>query len=155
MDTRSLQTLMNQKIAKIIFEEMFREAGKYVVIPIGYDTTEPNLSPYKRHSYVKKILDNLKAAPDFVLISRDKTDVIVVEVEYIPKLVPDKLGDKVHTLLRRWDPSYVFLVTQTGFYFEHCSVVKAENGHIKTLSERWVRAEMQNKYLDLLHHYIR
>lgn len=154
MDTRSLQQLMNQKIAKIIFEEMFREAGKYVIIPIGFDS-EPELSTYKRHSYIKKILDNLKTAPDFVLISRDKTDVIVVEVEYISTLVPDKLGDKVHTLLRRWDPSYVFLATQTGFYFEHCSVVKAENGHIKTLSERWVRAELQNKYLDLLHHYIR
>lgn len=155
MDTSSLQKLMNQKIAEIIFEQMFREVGKYVIIPIGYDNTVPELQSFKRHTYVKKILDNLKAAPDFVLISQDKTDVMVVEVEYMPTFVPEKLGDMVHIILRRWDPSYVFLVTQTGFYFEHCSTIKAENGHIKTLSERWARMDIQNKYLDLLHHYIR
>jgi hypothetical protein len=155
MDTASLRNVMNQKISELIFEQMFLEAGKYTIVPIGYDRTVPELSPFKRHVYVKKILDNLKAAPDFVLISQDKTDVIVVEVEYMPEFVPDKLGDMVHTILRRWDPSYVFLATQHAFYFEHCSVIKQENGHISSLSERWVRLDIQNKYLDLLHHYLR
>lgn len=155
METKALHTLFNRKISEIIFEQMFLESGKYTIVPIGYDRTVPELTPYKRHSYVKKVLDNIKAAPDFVLISKDKTDVIVVEVQYMPNLIPNKLGDIVHTLLRRWETSYVFLATQQAFYFEHCSVIKAENGHIKSLSERWVRMDVQNKYLELLHHYIR
>lgn len=155
MDTKQLQTLFNRKIAEVIFEQMFREAGKHIIVPIGYESTIPELIPFRRHTYVKKIIDNLKAAPDFVMISNDKTDVIVVEVAYVPEMLPSKLGDMVHTLLRRWDPSYVFLATQHGFYFEKSSEIKAENGHIKMLSERWIRREVQDKYLDLLHHYIR
>jgi hypothetical protein len=155
MQTAELKKLFNQKITEHIFQYMFREAGKYTVIPIGYEATAEELEPYKRHAYVRKVLDNLKAAPDFVLISKDKTDVIVVEVEYIAKAEPEDIGDMVHTVLRRWDPSYVFIATQTGFYFDSCNSVKAENGHIKLLSEHWVKMDMQHKYLELLHYYVK
>lgn len=155
MDTRTLHETMRKRISQIIFEQMMKEAGKYTVIPIGYDTTVPDLTPYKRHAYVKKILDNLKAAPDFVLISADKTDVIVVEVLYMEHLDTEQLADKVHTIVRRWDPSYVFLVTQQGFYFDNCTQIRAENGLIKSLSESWIRMDLQHKYLDLVHDYVR
>lgn len=155
MQIAELKHIFNQKISEHIFQYMFREAGKYTLIPIGYETTAENLEPYKRHTYVRKILNNLKAAPDFVLISQDKTDVIVVEVEYFPKMEPETVGDMVHTVLRRWDPSYVFIATQTGFYFDSCNSVKSENGHIKLLSEHWVKLELQHKYLDLLHYYVK
>lgn len=155
MQTAELKKVFNQKITEHIFQYMFRESGKYTVIPIGYEATVEELEPYKRHAYVRKVLNNLKAAPDFVLISKDKTDVIVVEVEYIAKPEPQDIGDMVHTVLRRWDPSYVFIATQTGFYFDSCNSVKAENGHIKLLSEHWVKMEAQHKYLELLHYYVK
>lgn len=155
MQTSELRRIFHQKIVEHVFQYMFREAGKYTVVPIGYEATTEELEPYKNHVYVRKVLNNLKAAPDFVLISKDKTDVIVVEVEYMPKMEPELVGDMVHTVLRRWDPSYLFIATQTGFYFDACSHIKADNGHIKLLSERWIKMDQQHKYLDLLHDFVR
>jgi hypothetical protein len=99
MQTSELRKVFHQKIAEHIFQYMFREAGKYTVIPIGYESTADELEPYKQHVYVRKVLNNLKAAPDFVLISKDKTDVIVVEVEYFPKMEPE-VGITARRLLR-------------------------------------------------------
>lgn len=155
MDTRALHELMRQKITKVVFEQMFREAGTYTVVPLRTDETSDALLPHRRHSYIRKILENLKAAPDFALISQDKTDVLVVEVAYTKKADSVWFADAAHSILRRWDPAYIFLATENGFYFESCAAVRKGNGSIKHLSERWIRRDIQDKYLDLLQDYIR
>ncbi|MCX7996530.1 MAG: hypothetical protein N2691_02080 [Patescibacteria group bacterium] len=155
METRALHRLIRRKITATVFEQMFREAGRYTVIPIGHADSIETLSEHKRHPYVRKILENLTAAPDYVLISQDKTDVMVVEVDYMRRIDRETIADRIHTILRRWDPSYLFLATGSGFYYENCTAIRAENGSIKRLTERWVRKDIQDKYYHLLEDYIR
>jgi hypothetical protein len=154
--TASIANAIRDRIVETVFEKMFREAGNHIVVPIGYDYTAPELAEHSRHPYVKKVLDNLRSAPDFVLISNDRTEVFVVEVQYRASPYPNDLEELAFSLLRRWDPSYIFLATPQGFYFDSCQGIRERgSSNIAHLSERWIRQEIQLKYLDILHHFVR
>ena len=83
MDKNFSKDVIKGKIAEIIFELMFREAGKYTVIPFGYEKTFPELIQYsKRLPGAQKVIDNIKNAPDFAIISNDRKRIYLVEVKY-------------------------------------------------------------------------
>ena len=74
--------LIKGKIAETIFEEMFRVSEEFTIIPVGYEHTTPILAQFQHHAQIKEVLENLKSAPDFALISQDKSQVYLVEVKY-------------------------------------------------------------------------
>lgn len=63
------------KIAEIVFDQMFREEGKFTVIPFGYERTLPELAQHAKEAEYRQVIDNIRSAPDFALVSRDKKQV--------------------------------------------------------------------------------
>lgn len=144
------RNLIKGKIAETIFEQMIREVGKYTVIPFGYEHTVPTLAQYQHIAKVKEVMENIKDAPDFALVSEDKTEVYLVEVKFNNTFNPMKNVEHAKGLLERWDPSWLFVVTPFSFYCAPCSMVVTDNGHMSKLSDNWVPLSIQQEYLNLL-----
>lgn len=141
--------LIRGKIAELVFERMLREEKKHEVIPFGYEHTVPTLAQYQDHVVIKKVMDNISDAPDFALISEDKTRVYLVEVKYQSILNEKELVKQAEKLLTRWDPSWLFVATPESFYCGRCSEI-AETGRIYPLPYSWAVKDRQREYLKLM-----
>src|SRR5262249_17675797 len=108
--------LIKGRIAEVIFERMIRDEGRYTVIPFGYEQTVPTLAQYQHLAQIRQVMDNISDAPDFVLVSDDKTSVYLVEVKYRSAMHTDDIQGIASALLKRWDPSWLFVATPDGFY---------------------------------------
>lgn len=155
MDKVFLRNLVKGKIAELLFNEMFREAGEFTVIQIGYEYTLPELSQYQHHFQVKKVIENIRSAPDFVLINKDKTQVFLVEVKYRHTLDSEDTNKHSEEILKRWDPSYLFIATPDKFYMDPCHTIQNNAGKIRELNESWVKIDIQKKYLEVLKEFIK
>lgn len=144
--------LIKGKIAEVVFEQMIREEGVYTTIPFGYEYTVPTLAQYQHLAEIKQVMNNIKDAPDFALISDDKSKVYLVEVKYRSVIDKDELKKIASNLLQRWNPSWIFLATKEGFYCAPSSAI-AQGGEISRLSSSWVSTERQCEYLKLLNEF--
>ena len=148
-----IKQFVKGKIAEIIFEQMFRESGKFTILHSGYEYTLPELAQYQHFAEVKAVMTNIRNAPDFILISQDKKEVHLIEVKYRSHLYPEDIKEKAENLLRTWNPSWLFIATPQGFFFEPCNTILNNNGEIKPLHETWVDLETQKEYLNLLNEF--
>jgi hypothetical protein len=155
MDPSFAHDLIKGKIAETVFELMFRESNWFTVIPIGYEYTVPELAQYNHFVHVQKVLDNLRDAPDFALISQDKKSVYLVEVKYRTSIDNTEVIKTAFELKERWDPTYLFMATPEGFYFDPCNTIIICNGFKEQMKESWVNKETQTKYLELLKEFIK
>ncbi len=145
--------LIKGKIAELVFELMFRDVGRFTVLRFGYEYTMPELAQYQHLVEVKAVLDNIRNAPDFVLIEKKddgKMNVFTVEVKYRSHPSPTDLKEIAHSTLKTWDPSWLFVATPEGFFFAPCSSVVEANGKISPLSDNWVEPHIKSKYLEIL-----
>ncbi len=131
---------------------MIRDEERYTVIPFGYEHTMPTLAQYRELAEVPKIIDNISDAPDFALISEDKTKIYLVEVKYQHELNIGELKKYADKLLKRWDYPWIFVATPEGFRCGLCKSV-SEEGRINELSENWVTKGRQAEYLKLLNEF--
>jgi DNA segregation ATPase FtsK/SpoIIIE-like protein len=145
--------LIKGKIAETIFEQMLREMNEYTIIPFGYEHTVPTLAQYQHIAKVKQVMENIKDAPDFALVSEDKKKVHLVEVKYQATLAHDFLCEYARNLHSRWDPSWIFVATLGGFYFSPCSSIANSAGQISPLTDTWVNHTIQTEYLKLLNEF--
>ena len=144
--------LIKGRIAETVFEQMIRDEGRYDVIPFGYEHTMPLLMQYQQLIEIKQVMENIKDAPDFALISNDKRKVYLVEVKYRTQLnIKEILGITEH-LLMRWRPSWLFIASPDGFYCAPCRIIIKEK-NISRLSEKWVAVKRQADYLNLLNEF--
>jgi len=150
MDATYIKNLVKGKIAEIIFEQMFRESGKYTILHSGYEYTLPELAQYQHLAEVKAVIENIRNAPDFVLISQDKREVHLVEVKYRHHRDPQNLKEIAADTLRIWNPSWLFVASPDGFFFEPCNTVVNNNGVVGPLYPKWVDSQTQAEYLKLL-----
>jgi hypothetical protein len=146
---------IKKEISKIIFEEMFRKSKDYIVFPIGYENTTAELSLYKQYEHIKKVINNIKNAPDFCLISQDKTKVFLVEVRYKRDFNLSEVFNEARKVASNWDKSYLFIVGKQGFYFSSCENIINNNGQIEKLSESWIPLNIQEQYLALINEFMR
>lgn len=144
--------LIKGRIAEVVFEQMFRKENKYTVIPFGYEHTVPTLAQYQHLAMVQRVMENIKDAPDFVLISDDRKEVYLVEVKYRKSLKFEEIKAGCEKLLVRWDPSWLFLATPEGFFFAPCRTI-VKNGSISSLAPTWVNENLQKEYLNLLNEF--
>jgi hypothetical protein len=140
--------LIKGRIAEVVFEQMIRDEGNYTVIPFGYEHTMPTLAQYRGLVEIQRIIDNISDAPDFALISNDKTKVYLVEVKYQGKLDLEKLKEYAYKLLNRWEYPWLFIATPNGFYCGLCRTIL--EGQVYELSENWVNKTRQAEYMKLL-----
>lgn len=144
--------LVKGRITEVIFEQMIREEEQYTVIPFGYEHTMPTLAQYRHISEVPKVIDNISEAPDFALISEDKTKIYLVEVKYQKNFNLEEIKNYSEKLLKRWESPWIFVATPDNFYCAPCSAV-LKNGDMSKLSENWVTKEIQTEYLKLLNEF--
>jgi len=97
-------------------------------------------------------MDNISDAPDFVLVSEDKSEVYLVEVKYRSSINAEDIKAIATALLKRWNPSWLFVANPEGFYCAPSSSIATE-GKISRLPESWVAADRQKRYLDLLNEF--
>lgn len=147
--------LIKGKIAELIFELMFREAGGFTALRFGYEYTFPELAQYQHLVEVKKVLDNIKNSPDFILIKNEKNEnnkleVFTVEVKYRAKPDLKEIKEIAEKTLKTWNPSWLFLATPDGFFFSPCNSVVKNEGQMSFLSDSWVSERLRVKYLELL-----
>ena len=141
------------KIGEIIFDEMFREEGEFTVIPFGYDRTLPELAQYAKEAEYQQVIDNIRSAPDFALVSRDKTQVFLIEVKYRTKIDIEELKKVAEKIEEKWHLVWMFVCTPEKFYFNRTNVITEKN-MLYPLSESWICKESQEKYLKLLNEFI-
>ena len=70
---------------------MVRTSDEFTILPLGYEHTTPMLAQYQHHVQIKQVLENLRNAPDFALLSTDRTRVFLAEVKY--RRAPGERGD--------------------------------------------------------------
>jgi hypothetical protein len=154
MDETFAEDLIKGKIAEIIFAQMFRDAGKYSVIPFGYENIMPELINCKTTGIAQRVKENISTAPDFALILHDeeKEEIYLVEVKYRSRLNSEKLEELAETQNKRWHPSWIFLATPHDFYFDYCTNIINHHGEIAKLGHL-INGELQEKYLALLNKF--
>ncbi len=147
--------LIKGKIAELIFDQMFRETRNYTVIPFGYEAIVPELMQYTDTIDDKKLLDNVRNAPDFALVSHDPKNVSLIEVKY--RSHPDMVNiqKKATEICERWKLAHIFIATPAGFYFDSCSDLIKDGAKLTDLPEKMVSRELQEKYLALLTEFIK
>ena len=155
MDIEFSRNLIKGKIAELIFQEMFRVADEFMILPLGYEHTTPILAQYQHFVHIKKVLDNIRHAPDFALISQDKTKVFLVEVKYRESFTQETIREIATELFVNWSPCFLFLVSRDIFYFESAQEIASQNGKVNRLPESWIKKEIQNSYLSLLREFIK
>ena len=148
-----IKQLVKGKIAEIIFEQMLAESGKFTILHSGYEYTLPELSQYQHHAQVKAVIENIRNAPDFILVSQDKKEVHLIEVKYQRVLNRKRAKEIAEDILKTWSPSWLFIATLDGFYFDPCHTILNNNGQIKPLYETWVDFKTQKEYLKLLNEF--
>ena len=152
-DIHFSRELIKGKIGEIIFEQMFRRNGNYTILHFGYEYTVPQLAQYHKNIALQKVIKNIVHAPDFILISHDNSEVYLVEVKYRKNLVEREVKEIAVKTLELWDPSWLFIATPTGFFFEPCNTVVTNEGKIGPLFDKWASREVQDEFLGLLNEF--
>ena len=146
--------LIKGKIAEMVFDQMFREAGKYTVIPFGYESVVPELMQYTKQTEYKALLENIRNAPDFALVSHSPKEVFLVEIKYRSKIDLEEIKRSADDICERWKLAWLFVATPDGFYFDACTDI-VESGRMTPLTHEYVSKDVQEKYIALLKEFIR
>lgn len=141
--------LVKGRIAETIFSQMFRQSGHYTVIEFGYEKIVPELvqNGQTEHS---RIIETLRTAPDFAVINNEMKVVRLVEVKYRKTINPDEILKTAVRMQNSWNPSFLFVCTLDGFYFNNINRIVENKGHMAKLSTKYITENMQNEYLQIL-----
>jgi hypothetical protein len=145
--------LIKGKIGEVVFEQMFRRVKGYVVIPFGYESIIPELMQYAGSSDRTGVIENLRNAPDFALVSHNPKLVQLVEVKYRFKVNYEEIKISAARICEQWKLAYLFVATPQGFYFDFCEDI-AKQTSLTPLSTNIIPAEIQTEYTDLLTEFI-
>lgn len=155
MDINFSRNLIKGKVTEAIFEEMFRTLGKFTILPLGYEHTTPILAQYRHLAHVQKVFNNLSQAPDFALISDDKTQVFLIEVKYRSQFDKEDILNIANKMHLAWSPCLLFVASTEAFYFESVQEIINNKGNIERLADSWIKKEIQDKYLVLINEFIK
>lgn len=146
---RFTRNLVKGRVAETVFAQMLRNAGCFTVLEFGYEKVIPDLLQYN-HGHDDPVIETLRSAPDFAIINLETKEVRLVEVKYRRVLNAEdikKCAEKMHA---SWNPSYLFLATLDGFFFDEVSTIIDNNGRINPLVHARIPEEAQKKYLSIL-----
>ncbi|MBD3208523.1 MAG: hypothetical protein GF370_03660 [Candidatus Nealsonbacteria bacterium] len=150
---RFSKNLIKGKIAEIIFERMLTESGRFNILRSGYEYTYPELAQYPQLGFVEKYLTKIRQNPDFILISEDRKEAYIVEVKYRAKRDPEQILNIAERTKKLQDPSFLFIASPDGFFFEPCNTIIRNKGKIRPLYTKWVDKKTQDKYLKLMNKF--
>lgn len=142
-----IHNLIEGKIAEIIFEMMFRETGKFTILRSGYESSLPELAQYQHEIKVKKVVDQIRSNPDFLLITEDKKQAYFVEVKFRSNVDQREILKIARDLSGRWPLCYLFIASISGFYFDPVHTIENNHGSIQRLEKSWVSDSIQEHFL--------
>jgi len=145
--------LIKGKVAELIFEQMFRRVNGYTVIPFGYESIIPELVQYAEKEDRFGLIENIRNAPDFALVSHDPKQVLLVEVKYRSGLNMEQIKETAKRICEQWKLAWIFYATPHGFYFDSCSEVEHLDS-LTPLNEKIIPIELQKEYIRLLKDFI-
>lgn len=141
------RNLVKGRIAETVFAQMLRANGGYTVLEFGYEKVVPQLvGPNYGHD--NPAIESLRVAPDFAVINQETKEVRLIEVKYRQRLDINDVYDCAQKMHMSWNPSYLFIATQEGFFFDEISVILDTNGRISPLLD--IPQELQENYLNVL-----
>ncbi|MBF0206767.1 MAG: hypothetical protein HQK53_07735 [Oligoflexia bacterium] len=148
------KNLVKGRIAETLFEQMLRDAGCFTILSFGYEQIIPELA--HRHDDVKaqETMEIIRRAPDFAVINNETHDVFLIEVKYLMRPTQSTILTDAKRMFESWRPSYLFLATPDGFFFDKASDIVKNNGDIKPFSHPQISTELQKKYTQLLNEFI-
>lgn len=144
--------LIKGKIAELVFQQMWAEAGKYTILPLGYEQILPGLLDWHNNDILKPI----RTAPDFVLIPKDENDenILIVEVKFRKSITAKDNLERAMEQNKRWNPSFLFVATPDRFYFGKCIEVIKNNGRMEVLSDVYIPYKIQDRYSKILKEFL-
>lgn len=145
--------LIKGKVAEMIFEQMFRRMEGYTVIPFGYESIIPELVQYAEREDRNGLIENIRNAPDFALISHDPKQVLLVEVKYRASMDIEEIKKTAKRICEQWKLAWIFYATPKGFYFDFCADIDHQT-KLTLLDEKLIPIEIQAEYLKLLRDFI-
>ena len=143
------RNLVKGKIAETIFAQMLRETRTFTVLEFGYEKIIPELvqQGYDENNIM---LETLRTAPDFAVINQQTKEVRLIEVKYMRSLNLNYVLRDAERMSESWNPSYLFIATLVGFYFDEINKITENNGEISQLEHPQITKEIQARYLQIL-----
>ena len=143
------RNLVKGKIAETIFAQMLRETNQFTVLEFGYEKLVPELVQ-QGYNENYGLIETLRSAPDFAVINKSKKEVRLIEVKYQKHISLDFTLTAAKRMHASWNPSYLFIATLDGFYFDEIGKIIERNGEIRQLRHPFISDEIQSRYLQIL-----
>lgn len=145
------RNLVKGKIAETIFSQMLREVGGFTVLEFGYEKVIPELVQQGFDYDAKNgIMQTLKTAPDFAVINNREKTVHLIEVKYLKHFSKGHVLEYAKRMHESWNPSYLFIATLGGFYFDDIKTIIKNDGTISKLNHPQIPKDVQDRYLQIL-----
>lgn len=141
------KNLVKGKIAETIFAQMLRETKEFTVLEFGYEKVIPELI---QQGYNEKndMIETLKTAPDFAVINRKNKEVKLIEVKYRKKFNAKDILVVAERMHKSWNPSYLFVATPNGFYFDEVNEIIKNQGKMSLFTQ--ISQKIQEQYKNIL-----
>ena len=146
------RNLVKGKIAETVFAQMLRDTKEFTVLEFGYEKIIPELVQRGAKEGDKE-LETLRTAPDFAVINNKTKQVHLIEVKYRKNQQKSDILKIAKRMSKSWNPSYLFLATQDGFYFDEAAEIVKNKGIIKNLQHPQIPEKLQQEYLKILNDF--
>ncbi len=142
------KNLIKGRIAETVFSQMLRDTKHFTVLEFGYEKIIPQLVQSGNNSNL--VADTLRTAPDFAVINQKTKEVRLIEVKYSRVLNKEYVLRHAIKMSQAWNPSYLFIATLDGFYFDRIDIIIKEKGKITPFKNSEIPKNIINKYLKIL-----
>ncbi len=148
------KNLIKGRIAETLFEQMLRDTECFTILSFGYEKILPELAHRQHDMHAEETMEIIRRAPDFAVINNETHDVHLIEVKYMMNPKVEWVLRDAKKMFESWKPSYLFLATPDGFFFDKASKIVENNGVMTPFVHAKVSKELQDKYLKLLNEFI-
>ncbi|MDP1706757.1 MAG: hypothetical protein Q8L36_02965 [bacterium] len=145
--------LIKGRVAEMVFEMMMRESDAFTIIPFGYENTIHELIHYQKIKEQEQAIRRIKKTPDFVVINKKDRVISLVEVKYRKDINFNDLRDMAKEVIDLWNPSWFFVATPQGFFFDSAENIVKNEGNISRLNIQEITPKLEADYLQLLNDF--
>jgi len=151
-EVKFARNLVKGKIAETVFAQMLRSTGEFTVLEFGYEKIIPELVG-RGSGQNDEMVEALRTAPDFAVINTKTKEVHLIEVKYRREFSDNDILRIAERMSERWNPSYLFIASEDGFYFGDVKKLVEQGGKIALLDHPQIPKETQDSFLKILNDF--
>jgi hypothetical protein len=148
------KSLVKGRIAETLFEQMLRDTGCFTILAFGYENVLPELAHHQHDIHAEETMKILRCAPDFAVINNETHEVYLIEVKHLSQYNPRWILLDAERMYESWKPSYLFLATPEGFFFDKAKDIVDKKGEITAFEHPQISKDLQNTYIEILNKFI-